>query len=110
MTAPLILAPVTDAEENLLSLAALYANEELDDTDAHHRLLALTPPMDDTERWARFERLVEAVQKAYDLNEGIADWRVEYPELSCSDPSEHAVDLALGEVDEAVNALLAGGK
>jgi hypothetical protein len=77
-----LIAPVVGLETDLVRLAELYANQEIDAFSAHLTLLRLTPAQDEHQRWAKFEDLVHAVQ--------------------VTDPADECPAL----VDDAVHALL----
>jgi hypothetical protein len=107
MTAqPIAPAPVVGTDTDLITLAELYQNEEIDGFNTHLILLRLTPPQDEHKRWARFEDLCEAVRRRQAAQDG--DWRAVDDDICGWDPSEAAFEQAQGEVDAAVNALLKG--
>lgn len=105
MTAqPIAPAPAVTTDTDLITLAELYQNEEIDGFSAHLTLLRLTPPQDEHKRWHRFEDLVEAVRRRQAAQDG--DWRAVDDDICGWDPSEAAFEQAQGEVDDAVNTLL----
>ena len=107
MTAqPITPAPDVAADTDLETLAELYLSEEIDEFSAHLILLRLTPPQDEHTRWRRFEDLCEALRRRQAAEDG--DWREVCDELTGWDRSEAAFEIAQGEVDDAVNALLKG--
>lgn len=105
---PIAPAPAVTTDTDLITLAELHQNDEIDGFNTHLILLRLTPPQDEHRRWARFEDLCEAIRRRQAAQDG--DWREVCDELTGWDPSEAAFEIAQGDVDHAVNALLKGDR
>ena len=95
-------APAVDTT-NLLRLAGLYANQQVDGFAAHLTLVRITGRfLSEETRWAHFEDLVDGLRKLG------GDWRDIEPDLTCTDRGAAADDIAMERIDQAVHSLTAG--
>jgi len=98
------------AAEVLERVAVQHWNGEIDDEVALLVVRDLTLPGSLTGRWARFLELAHALYLRNGINENRVDYREVADDLTCSDPSTEAFNIACGRVDDALAALLGGDR
>lgn len=106
----LILHDREKAADLLERVALLHWNGQIDDQIALVVVRAITPPGSLTDRWERFEALQHALFQRNGVNDCTVDWREIDDSLTCSEPSTAAYEIACSRVDDAMAALLGGGR